>query len=115
MFSSSDRPPFFIGLLLVGSAGFLMLSLVFWQAIFWAVVFGVLFRPVELRLSKKLKQRQTLASVLTVVLIFFTVLLPAMTVASAVIAEASGFYARVQSGELDIGALTHRFDSRLPY
>ena len=97
--------PFFIGLLIAASIAFVALLIGFWQPIFWAAVIGILFRPVQTKLSAWLDGRETLAAVLTVVLIFFTVIVPAMLVASAVTVEAAGVYKRIQSGELDLGAI----------
>lgn len=114
MLSSAERHPFFYALLIGVSVGVVAMMLVFWQAIFWAVVIGVLFRPVEVRLSRKLHNRQSMAAMLTILIIIITVLLPALLVASAVIAEAAGFYAGVQSGAIDLGTITHWFDERLP-
>jgi len=108
------RHPFFIGLLVVASGAFLLLLLNFWQPIFWAAVIGILFRPVQRRVEGAVGGRETLAAVLTVVLIFCTVLVPAMLLASAVAAEAAGFYARVQSGELDLGAVVRWLQGLLP-
>ncbi len=114
MSASTPKHPFFIGLLVVASAGFLLLLLNFWQPVFWAAVIGILFRPVQQRVERALGGRDTLAAVLTVLLIFFTVLVPAMLLASAVTAEAAGLYARIQSGELDIGALVRWLQGFLP-
>ncbi len=114
MLNTSERHPFFYALLIGVSIGFAAMMLVFWQAILWAVVIGVLFRPVEARLSRRLHDRPSAAALLTELIIIITVLLPALLVASAVIAETAGFYARVQSGEIDLGALTRWFDQRLP-
>ncbi len=97
--------PFFIGLLIAASIAFVALLIGFWQPIFWAAVIGILFRPVQTKLSAWLGGRETLAAVLTVILIFFTVIVPAMLVASAVTVEAAGVYKRIQSGELDLGAI----------
>ncbi len=38
-------------------------------------------------------------------LIFFSVLVPAISLGSVVAVEAAGAYARIQSGELDYGAI----------
>jgi predicted PurR-regulated permease PerM len=114
MSSPAKRHPFFIGLLTAATIAFFALLVGFWQAIFWAAVFGILFRPVEVRLSSRLGSRKSLAAVLTVVLIFFTVIVPAMLVASAVVSEAAGLYSRIESGEFDFGAVLRWIDSRLP-
>ena len=114
MSHSATRHPFFLGLLGVASLAFFALLIGFWQPIFWAAVIGILFRPVQTRLTARLNQRATLAGVLTVVLIFFTVLVPALLLTSAVAAEAAGVYGRIQSGELDVGAVVRWAQSLLP-
>jgi predicted PurR-regulated permease PerM len=114
MSSSTTRHPFFLGLLSTASIGFFALLIGFWEPIFWAAVIGILFRPVQNRLAARLNGQVSLAAVLTVVLILFTVLVPAMLLASAVAAEAAGVYARIQSGELDFGAAVRWVQNLLP-
>jgi len=114
MTSPTTGHPFFLGLLGVASVAFFALLIGFWQPIFWAAVIGILFRPVQRRIEARVKQRASLAAVLTVTLIFFTVLVPALLLASAVAAEAAGVYARIQSGELDVGALVRWVQNLLP-
>lgn len=114
MTSPTTRHPFFLGLLGIASLGFFALLSGFWQPIFWAAVIGILFRRVQTRFEKRMKGHSSLAAVLTVTLIFFTVLVPALLLASAVAAEAAGVYARIQSGELDVGALVRWVHDLLP-
>ncbi len=111
---TANRHPFFIGLLVVVSIGLCVLLWGFWEPIFWAAVLGILFRPVETRLAARLQGRATLAAVLTLILIFCTVLVPAIFLASAVAVEAAGVYERIESGELDYGAAVRWFQGLLP-
>ena len=96
---------FFIGLLLLVSAAFVALLSGYLQPIFWAVTVGVIFLPVQHYLERKLNGRTSVAAVITVVLIFFTVLVPAMLIASAVVKEAAELYASIQRGDIDPGAV----------
>ena len=114
MSATANRHPFFIGLLAVASIGFFLLLWRFWQPIFWAAVLGIVFRPVETRFARRFPGRATLASVLTLILIFFTVLMPAIFLASAVAVEAADVYERIQSGELDYGAVIGWIQGVLP-
>ena len=111
---TARRQKFFIGLLIVASISFFVLLFGFWQPIFWAAVIGIMFRPVQVRLAARLKGRKSLAAVLTVILIFFTVLVPALFVASAVTAEAAGLYRRIESGEFEVGAVVRWVQHLLP-
>ncbi len=102
---SVGHHPFFLGLLVAATVAFAVVLIGFWQPIFWAAVIGILFRPVQSRLVGQFGGRASLAAVITVLLIFFTVLVPALLVASAVTVEAAGVYGRIQSGEIDLGAV----------
>jgi predicted PurR-regulated permease PerM len=55
-----------------------------------------------------------LAAVLTVTLIFFTVLVPAMAIASAVATEAAQLYGRIERGEIDPGAILRWIQGMTP-
>jgi predicted PurR-regulated permease PerM len=112
--TGDTRHPFFLGMLALATVGFGALLLGFWQAIFWAVVLGVLFLPVQHRLAAKLPARPSLVAGLTVLLIFFTVLVPALLVASAVASEATALLGRIQSGELDPGVIVRWLQTLLP-
>jgi len=96
---------FFIGLLILVTIGFLWLLAGFFQPIFWAAIVGIMFLPVQHYLEQKLGGRASISALLTVILIFFTVLLPALLVASAVINETAMIYGMIQRGEIDPGAM----------
>lgn len=103
MSESKTQNAFFLGLLIVVTVGFLTLLSGFFQPIFWAATMGILFLPVQHWLEQRLGQRRSLAAILTVILIFFTVLVPALFVGMAVANEAVQLYSQVQSGEIDPG------------
>lgn len=105
---------FFIGLLMLVSVGFFWLLRGFFQPIFWAATIGIMFRPVQHFLECKFGGRASLAAVVTVVLIFFTVLMPALLVASAVANEATTIFGMIQRGEIDPGALLRWVQEQLP-
>ena len=114
MTSYTTSHPFFLGLLGMASIGFFALLFGFWEPIFWAAVIGILFRPVYNWIVLQMNGHTSLAAATTVILIFFTVLVPALLLASAVAAEAAGVYIRIQSGELDFGALIRWMQNFLP-
>jgi predicted PurR-regulated permease PerM len=105
---------FFIGLLLLVSIAFLWLLADFFQAIAWAAIVGIMFQPVQRFFERRLRGWASVAAVLTVILIFFTVLLPTLLVASAVVTEAATIYDMIQSGELDPGTLLRWLEERSP-
>lgn len=92
---------FFIGLLILVTAGFLGLLSDFLLPIFWAATFAVLFHPLHVRLKHALKGRDTLAVSVTMLIIVAAVLIPAFLIASAVIRQAAKLYMNIQSGQID--------------
>jgi predicted PurR-regulated permease PerM len=91
----------FIGLVIAVTLAFFGLLSGFVQPIFWAATLAVLFHPAQLRFRLLVKQHQSAAAFLTLLLICITVLIPAWFIASAVVSEAGSFYTKVQSGEIN--------------
>ena len=105
---------FFIGLLILVTVAFIALLAGFFLPIFWAATVGILFLPVQHFFDRRLAGRTSLAAVLTVTLIFFTVLVPAMAIASAVATEAAQLYGRIERGEIDPGAILRWIQGMTP-
>lgn len=105
---------FFIGLLILVTVAFLALLSGFFQPIFWAATIGIVFLPVQHFLERKFHGRVSIAAVATVILIFFTVLVPAIVIAAAVANEANNLYLRIQSGEIDPAAGLRWLQSMTP-
>ena len=105
---------FFLLLLTAVSLAFLWVLWSFLSPIFWAAILAISFNPVNHWMRSKTGGRANLASLLTLVVILITVVVPALFIASAVIGEALVMYERVQSGELDPAAPLRWLDSFLP-
>ncbi len=105
---------FLVGLTLLVTVAFVALLLDFFQPILWAAVFGILFLPVQHYLERVLKGRASVAALLTVLLIFTTVIVPALLVASAVVQEATGLYTKINEGEIDPGAPLRWIEAMMP-
>ncbi len=95
----------FLGLLTLVTLAFFALLADFVEPVFWAATLAVIFHPVHTRFLALTRERRTLAAALTLVVIIFTVLIPAWFIMAAVINEATALYERVQSGEVDLGRL----------
>ncbi len=104
----------FIGLLLVVTLAFFGLLLEFLQPVFWAATLAVIFHPVHVRILRQVKQRRTPASFMTLLVITVTVIIPTWFIAAAVVSEASALYARVQSGEIELGKVIDWARDTLP-
>jgi predicted PurR-regulated permease PerM len=90
----------FIGLLTLVTLAFFGLLADFVQPIFWAATLGVIFFPVHKRLLQLVRQRQSIAAGLTLVVICITVIIPMWFITSSVANEAALLYGKVQSGQI---------------
>jgi predicted PurR-regulated permease PerM len=66
-----------IGVLTIGLA---IVLFPFWKAIFWAVVFAMMFWPLQLSWKARLGERSTMSALLIIFLILFCVLIPALVI-----------------------------------
>lgn len=102
-------------LLLAGvTLAFVWLVTPFSGAILWAVIAAVLFDPVNARLVRAMPRRRNTAILATLLVIVAVVVVPAMLLGGALVGEARGLYARVQSGDVDIVRLLADLQRRLP-
>ena len=90
----------FVALLVVVTAAFLWILWPFYGAVFWGAIFAMLFRPLFLRLLKKMASRHTLAALATLGVVLLVVILPLGLIVVSLVQEATGLYERMQSGEL---------------
>ncbi len=105
---------FFFFLLGGLTVGFVVLLAGFFQPIFWAAIFGIVFLPVQNRIEVRLGGRPSLAAVLTLVVILVTVLVPTFLVAGAVADQGLQLYQRLETGAVTPGAILGRIEAALP-
>ena len=114
MIASSVERTFFSILLLTITLSFLWLIGGFLQPIFWATVLGLVFYPLYKRIHARIGERENVASGLTLLVVLFVAIIPIAWVISAVASEAADLYARIRSGEIDIGAALDWVAARVP-
>lgn len=93
---------FFLAFIIAVSLAFGWILWPFYGAILWGLVAAVVFAPLYRRILHAMQHRRSLAAIVTVAIIVAIVILPLTLVGAALVQEASGVYARVQSGELDL-------------
>jgi len=103
-----------IGLLGLVTVAFIWILLPYYGAVFWAVILGVLFAPMQRRLLLRLNQRRGLAAGLTLLTCLLIVVLPVIIVSGLLVQEGGLIYKRIESGELDIAGYIERFKDVLP-
>src|SRR3954471_951117 len=86
----------------------------FYGAVLWAVVVAVLFAPIHRRLLQSMPGRPSLAAAVTVLIIIAMVILPLAMIAASLVQEASSLFAKIQSGEYNLGSYLQRIFDALP-
>ncbi len=86
----------------------------FYGTILWAAVIALLFAPLNRWLRPRLRERRTLAALLTMAVALVIVVIPFTLVTAALAAEAAGIYAQLRSGELRPGQYLHDLFDALP-
>lgn len=104
----------FLGFVLLVSIAFALVIEPFFAAILWGVIAAILFAPLNQRLMLAAPGRRNSTAALTLLLIITLVIVPAIILAMALVQEATIFYAKVQSGEIDFAAMFAQFQASLP-
>jgi len=104
----------FLLLLLAVSLAFAWILWPFLGAILWGTVLAIVFAPVYRHLLRSIGQRPNIAALAAVALILLIVILPLSLVGAAVVREATGVYAKIETGELDFGRFLRQVSESLP-
>jgi predicted PurR-regulated permease PerM len=104
----------FLLLLLVGSLAFAWILWPLYGAVVWAIIAAVAFTPLYRRLSRSMGRRPSLAALVTLAIIVVVVILPLTLITTALLKEAYGVHARIQSGELNLTRDFERVFDALP-
>ena len=83
-------------------------------AVFWAVVFCIVLSPLAHRLNQRMGNRPNLAALTMIVGSLILIILPVLLIFAAVLKEATGMIAAVQSGEIDLHQLFRSVLNVLP-
>ncbi|OLP52718.1 AI-2E family transporter [Rhizobium rhizosphaerae] len=108
-----QRIGFYILLTLVTIA-FVAILLPFYSAVFWAVVFAIVFFPLHEWVQDRTGGRRSLAAAISVIICVVLVIVPGMMILSAIVQEGNQLYQRVTSGEIDPQALFEQARNALP-
>lgn len=92
---------FFVLLLVLVTIGFLAVILPLYGAIFWAVIFAVIFYPVNEWLLRKLPNKRNTAALITLVLCILLGIIPLLIVTGALVQEAITLYQAISSGKIN--------------
>ncbi|MGH8349846.1 MAG: AI-2E family transporter [Pseudomonas sp.] len=101
-------------LLVLVSAAFIWILLPFYGAVFWAVILGILFAPLQGRLQVKFGWQRNLTSLCTLSICLVIAILPVIIISALLVQEGAALYKSVESGELDIAGYVAQFKHSLP-
>ncbi len=93
---------FFFSILIIASVAFLAILMPFFEPILWAATLAVLFTPVQKFILSRLDQRENIASLLTLLIIFFAVIVPTLMLTIAVGRESVSMYQSIANGEINL-------------
>ncbi|MEZ1316505.1 AI-2E family transporter [Pseudomonas fluorescens] len=93
---------------------FIWILLPFYGAVFWAVILGILFAPMQRRLQLKLGWQRNFISALTLSIALVIAILPVIILSILMVQEGAAVYKRIESGELDIAGYVTQFKHSLP-
>jgi predicted PurR-regulated permease PerM len=101
-------------LLALVSIAFVWILLPLYGAVFWAVILGILFAPLQRRLQLKFGWGRNLTSLLTLSICLFIAILPVIVLGFFLVQDGTTLYKNIESGELDIAGYVAQFKHSLP-
>jgi predicted PurR-regulated permease PerM len=104
----------FLFLVIAVSLAFAWILWPYSGAVLWATILAIVFAPPYRRLAKSMRQRRTLAALVTLVIIVLIVILPVTLISALLLQEAFTIYERIQSGDLNIGQYLKQIFGTLP-
>lgn len=104
----------FLVLILLVTLAFLWLLTPFFGAILWGVVTAIVFAPVFHWLCRRMNGQPNFSAASTLMLILALVILPALVVGVSLVQEATGIYAKFQSGQINLAAMFADLRAALP-
>jgi predicted PurR-regulated permease PerM len=93
---------FFFSILIAASLAFITMLAPFFEPILWAVTLAIVFKPVQKKLTMLLPKRENLTSLVTLLIIIFSVIVPALLLSISVGREGVALYQSISSGETDL-------------
>ncbi|SDU90094.1 AI-2E family transporter [Pseudomonas mucidolens] len=101
-------------LLALVTIAFIWIMLPFYGAVFWAVILGIIFAPMQRRLQLKFGWNRNLTSLCTLTVCLVIAILPVIITSALLVQEGATLYKNIESGKLDIASYIDQFKSILP-
>ncbi|MGF6154058.1 AI-2E family transporter [Pseudomonas fluorescens] len=101
-------------LLVLVTAAFIWILLPFYGAVFWAVILGIVFAPLQRRLQVKFGWHRNLTALCTLGICLVIAILPVIITGILLVQEGASIYKNIESGQLDIASYLAQFKHSLP-
>lgn len=101
-------------LLALVTVAFIWILLPYSGAIFWAVILGILFAPLQRHLLLRFGGRRNLATATALGTCLLVAVLPVIVISALLVQEGAALYQRIESGQLDIAGYIERGKDMLP-
>ncbi|RAJ94888.1 AI-2E family transporter [Aliidiomarina maris] len=112
--AKSVENKFFLLILGVVTAGFLLILAPFWGAIFWAIALTVLFYPMYHWINQKLGDKPNISSILTIIVAILLVVIPLAILTWHIVNYATDIYQAYDDGDLSAKVLRDEIEDRFP-
>lgn len=96
------------------TAAFVWLLLPYYGAILWAVIFAILFNPVQRRLAIRLGGRRSLAAALSVLVCIALAVVPAILIVFSLTREITSLYRRFSASDFSLSDMLAQAQGMLP-
>ncbi|WP_297845536.1 AI-2E family transporter, partial [Pseudomonas sp.] len=104
----------FLALMVLVTIAFIWILLPFYGAVFWAVILGIIFAPLQRRLLMKFGWQRNLTSLCTLTVCLLIAILPVIIISLLLVQEGAMVYNNIESGKLDIAKYLAQFKDSLP-
>ncbi|MEB0042127.1 MULTISPECIES: AI-2E family transporter [unclassified Pseudomonas] len=104
----------FLVLMVLVTIAFIWILMPFYGAVFWAVILGVIFAPLQRRLLMKFGWKRNLTSLCTLTVCLLIAILPVIIIGMLLVQEGAMVYNNIESGQLDIAKYLAHFKDALP-
>ncbi|MDF2643053.1 MAG: putative rane protein [Pseudomonas sp.] len=101
-------------LVVLVTIAFIWILLPFYGAVFWAVILGIIFSPVQRRLQLKFGWQRNVTSLCTLTICLVIAILPVIVISALLVQEGTVLYKNVESGQLDIAGYLAEYKDLLP-
>jgi len=101
-------------LLALVTIAFIWILVPFYGAVFWAVILGIIFAPLQRRLLLRFNWPRNVVSLCTLVVCLLIAILPMIIISALLVQEGTALYKNLESGELDIASYLAQFKDLLP-